>query len=192
MLLSVDYLVRWLDRAFWRKSNLTGMAPYPNFFSCTDLCSSLNRMGWWQTLPRFPTWTPRCQMICLTPSKTKFKSSHILWKILLWVNTVHWGSSATHVFCWAHTVHEAFLFADTEDRAHANQIKSRINCWSSLTPSPLILQISPPPLRNLQICPICDFLCDYQNFCRFDLQNFCRLDLPNFCRFYVQDFCRFM
>ena len=27
ILLSVDYLVRWLDRAFWRKSNLAGMAP---------------------------------------------------------------------------------------------------------------------------------------------------------------------
>ena len=83
MLLSVDYLVRWLDRAIWRKSNLSGMAPYPNFFSCTDLCSSLNRMGWWQTFPRFPTWTPRFQMICLTLSTTKYKSSHIVWKILL-------------------------------------------------------------------------------------------------------------
>ena len=27
ILLSVNYLVRWHDRAFWRKSNLTGMAP---------------------------------------------------------------------------------------------------------------------------------------------------------------------
>ena len=90
-------------------------------------------------------------MMWLFPSNTKLKSSHILQKILLQVNTVPWGSWGTHGSCLTHAVHETILLADTEDRAHADQIKSN-SLISPLPPQSL------HKFRILQICPIQSFL----------------------------------
>ena len=104
----------------WRERLLN-----PNFFSCTDLCSSLNRMGWWQSLPWFPTWTLRCQMMYLISYVTKFKYTNFLLKIIFRVNTWPRRSWGTYVSCPA----QLFLFGGTEDRAHADQIKSNLFCF---------------------------------------------------------------
>ena len=81
----------------------------PNFVSCTDLCSSLIRMGWWQTFRRFPTWTLRCQMMWLIAFMTNFKSSHILQKILLWVNIIPRGISGMNCVSTARRIPRQIL-----------------------------------------------------------------------------------
>ena len=57
------------------------------------------------TLPVLPMCMLRCEVLCDLHWNLKFKSSHILEKILLLVNALPLGGRGAHGSCLAHAAH---------------------------------------------------------------------------------------